>query len=401
MPLTLILNCGGTSPRLLYYKHDRLKCKELRIKTFQIKRLWLKMITDIRKEFSVNFVVPSAVSRYVNTFTKFFMEASEFERSWPDSDIDSVMQVFIPPKGLVVAKTRVVLRSDSIRVFVISNKARVDGIEENDLIKHREQSKKVKVKQHHDDVLYKEIQPTLLKRSQILRKLKESTPLHSSSFIEPAPGLVKVYDLFRHDFSSTDLQVKEIKKRPIVKRFTAHCDSSTSSIYEVSSNKYTDLITLAEQLRRHINRHILVQDRAKDIVVDFIQGCDGMWYFINLKYLGLVTRKRSTVNVSVVKAMPVTLDCNGDYCKMTRGALKASFQHIIHSAEVSQLLLNRRLNHSSILRSEIHRHRAALRLKTAYNCSYKLMGEAVSICSLCARFYQDAKFLFKFSRRDY
>jgi hypothetical protein len=99
VPLALILNCGGTSPRLLYYKHDRLKCKELRIKTFQIKRLWLKMITDITKEFSVNFVVPSAVSQYVNTFTKFFMEASEFERSWLDSDIDSVMQVFIPPKG--------------------------------------------------------------------------------------------------------------------------------------------------------------------------------------------------------------------------------------------------------------------------------------------------------------
>mmetsp|Transcript_11082 Transcript_11082/g.21721 ORF Transcript_11082/g.21721 Transcript_11082/m.21721 type:complete len:466 (+) Transcript_11082:372-1769(+) len=393
VPLTLILNCGSNYPRLLYYKNDRLKCKDLRIHMRQVRRMFERLISEAVEKVSLPLVVPIAVTRYVNKFTKFFMENVEIERHWPNSDTDAILQEFITPKGIVVTKTRVVVKPDSTRVFVISNKARVDGIEENELIKHREESKHVRQLQQQDDALYKEIQPTLLKRRQIMHKLRNSEDMTHSSFVKSSPGLVKAYDLFRFDYTCTDMKITEPKKRPLIQRFSAHCDSTTSNIYEVSVIKYTEIISIAERLRDKLNEHILIREQVRSIVIDFMQGADGKWYFINLKYLGIVDRRRTRVSMNFAKAMPLVIDCNGDYCKMSRTFLKDSMQHLLCKHDIAALLRNRSLSGGKILRSEIHRHRAALKLKSAYNCSYKLMSEQVSICSLCAKFYQDVEFL--------
>lgn len=398
IPHTLILNCGGLSPRLLYYKNDRLKHKELRLPIRQIKRIFERLITTARAKLSLSLVVPVALVRYINKFTKFFMEPSELDTHWPDDSNDAVIQEYIPPKGLVVSKTRVVLKPDLTRVFIISNKARVDGLEENELIKHREESKQVKLKQQKDGALYKEIQPTLLRRKQIMHKINRSEDLRSSSFSKSCPGLAKVYDLFRFDYTSSEMNVTEPKKRPLKQRFTTNCDSTTSTIYEVSVNKYTHLIKSTERLKDKLNDHILNRELIKSIVVDFMQGSDGEWYFVNLKHLEIVERMRSRISTLIPKTVPLILDCNGDYCKMSRTFLNDSMQYMLYRIETSELLRNRQLSGGKIIRSEIHRHRAALRLKSAYNCSYKLMDEMVSICSLCAKFYKDIDFLLNYRK---
>lgn len=391
LPMTLILNCGSNCPRLLYNKNDKLKCKELRLHIRQVKRLFERLMAEVSTKTGAK--LPLAVGRYVNKFTMFFMNSKEIEHLWPDSNCDAVIQEFIPPKGLVVSKTRVVVKPESTRVFVISSKARVDGVEENELMKHREESKRLKVKQHADEILYREIQPTLLKRTQIRHRLKRSEDLSSKSFIAPSPGLVKAYNLFRHDYSCTDLKVKELKQRPPVERYSAHCLSDTSSIYEVSVSKYTDIVKVAELFRTKLNETLLVNEEAKSIVVDFMQGANGEWYFVNLKFLGLVDRKRSRANLNITKVVPLMLDCNGDYCKMSRMILKESAQHLHEPHDIASLLRNRQLSGGKVQRSEIHKHRGTLRLKSAYNCSYKLMKESLSICSLCAKFYHDSAFL--------
>mmetsp|Transcript_7891 Transcript_7891/g.15292 ORF Transcript_7891/g.15292 Transcript_7891/m.15292 type:complete len:459 (-) Transcript_7891:12331-13707(-) len=301
VPLTLIMNCGNPSPRMLYFSKGKLKSSELNLSMRQIKHIFATELSALRQEGDD---LPVAVARYANKFTKFYMGSFELERYWPDIYNDSIVQAFILPKGLVVSKTRVVLRPDTTRVFVVSNKSRVDGIEENVLMKHREDYKAVKIKKIQEASLYKEIESTLMNRSQILRKLKASDAMDTITINKPAQGLAKVYSLFKNDFSTNDMKLSEPKRKPMVERFSAHCNSAASNIYEVPSCKYEKLIQITEKLKASITEHHLLNERVESIVADFIQGGDGEWYFINLKHLGLLRSKRSRLNLSIDKLIP-------------------------------------------------------------------------------------------------
>lgn len=300
IPLTVILNSGGV-PTLLYYKQGLLCTKDLKFFSRQIKRVFaqeLKRTSDERED------LPKAVARYANKFTKFYMNDFELDRYWPDTYSDAIVQAYIPPKGLVASKTRVVLRADCSRVFVVSNKARVDGHVENELMRYREDFKQVRQRREEEDALYKEIIPTLLNRSQILRKLKNKEAVTPSSLNQP-PGLAKVYSLFRHDFSSKNLQLVDLKKKSVLQRFSTNCNSTNSNIYEVPSCKFKGIIHTTKQLKNSIDEHHLLHEQIDTIVADFIQGADGQWYFINLKHLKLVRSKRSRLNLSIDKLKPV------------------------------------------------------------------------------------------------
>jgi hypothetical protein len=269
VPTSIIINCGFQKI-MLVDSEKVLKIQEAFEITDAIK--FLKKLHPNVPD-TQPFTYPLAVMKYredkilefsINSLGTFLLNLKP----------DLIIQKFIMPKGLRIAKYRVIL-NEFKKVLIFSNKNRFDC--------------KIDTRASFgpkDKELTQDMIRTVIFHKDVKKAMKTGTDWKEITSLkeEVDNEKIKFVKIFQNKTVNTHSTNTEINNCSPSIRFLTSNQPGLTSLFEGKNQSFSEIIQMTEYLWGKIDYYYLDNSKLTELACDFLQDKEGNWYFLKIKY---------------------------------------------------------------------------------------------------------------------
>ena len=391
VPMTFVLNCGFPKNPMHIYNDDSGTLVFSPVEGARnLKELAL---AHLREQATLAGVpVPVAVLKF-NKGRKLMkwimMGVKDLNNQWPEFDTDSVIQQYVAPKGLQASKTRVILKDEVLSVYKWTSNVRMDS--KSDFRPH-------KPKKKADSLCSSQtLEFTVLNHRRILRAIEaESFEEVSTNSLNKSMLLINdseakhIFELFKSSPTQQKSSLPQTQvESTLTARYTTHNDPKRSEVHKCNPGSYEVISNQTKRLKNLIER-VWLKYKAKigEIVVDFVQGASGEWFFLGIKRVVLAEKTQLHNTTKPARFSK----CEGTYCKLPEDKLVIVLsQHSQAEVLLSKLGCKEFYEVSEFINRSQQLHKIPKKLLGSHKTTTDPMNvhsyDVALVCTLCYHMY--------------